>query len=223
MHHEQPSHPRSRPSVRRRSRRHIHSDGRRAIKAGTAVMRLVADGELQVDDRAGRYVPQLADSPITVRQPLKQCSGLTDYARLIDWDEPNSDEGYVGLVLKAGPEFEPGTEWGYSNTNYLVLGMVIESASGTDYRSYVEDTILEPLDLRSTYWPDLDELTLRGPHAHNYGIHPAHPEQGEADVTELPGHEFGASGGLVTTPGDLNAFWTACSAAGCCRAGRCGR
>lgn len=174
-----------------------------------AVMRLVADGKLRVDDRAGRYVPQLADSPITLRQLLKQRSGLTEYARLIDWTTPNTEEGYLDLALKAGPEFEPGAEWGYSNTNYMVLGMVIDRVSGTDYRTYVKRTILEPLGLKSTYWPARGELTLRGPHARNYGVHPAHPEQGQVDVTELPGYEFGASGGLVTTPGDLNAFWDA--------------
>ncbi|MFE6779053.1 serine hydrolase domain-containing protein [Streptomyces sp. NPDC057676] len=173
-----------------------------------AVMRLVADGRLRVDDRAGRYVPQLADSPITLRQLLKQRSGLPDYAGLVDWEKPLSDEGYLGLVLREDPLFEPGAEWGYSNTNYLVLGMVIARASGTDYRTYIERTVLEPLGLEDTYWPGPGELTLRGPHARNYGIHPLHPEQGRTDVTDLPAYEFfGASGGLVTTPGDLNAFW----------------
>ncbi|MEU3959882.1 serine hydrolase domain-containing protein [Streptomyces buecherae] len=173
-----------------------------------AVMRLVVDGRLRVDDRAGRYVPQLADSPITIRQLLRQRSGLADYAGLVDWEKPLSDEGYLGLVLREDVQFEPGTEWGYSNTNYLVLGMVITRASGTDYRTYIEHTILRPLRLDSTYWPGPGELTPRGPHARNYGVHPLHPEQGLTDVTELPAYEFfGASGGLVTTPKDLNAFW----------------
>lgn len=173
-----------------------------------AVMRLVVDGRLRVDDRAGRYVPQLADSPITLRHLLKQRSGLPDYAGLVDWEKPMSDEGYLGLVLQEDPAFEPGTQWGYSNTNYLVLGMVISRVSGTDYRTYIERTILKPLRLTSTYWPGRGELTLRGPHARNYGVNPLHPEQGRTDVTELPAFEFfGASGGLVTTPGDLNAFW----------------
>lgn len=51
----------------------------------TAVLRLVADGRLGLGDRAGSYVPQLADSPLTVRQLLKQTSGLPEYSALVDW------------------------------------------------------------------------------------------------------------------------------------------
>ncbi|MGA4843802.1 serine hydrolase domain-containing protein [Streptomyces sp. G45] len=174
----------------------------------TAVMRLVTEGRIRLDDRVGRYVPQLADRPITVRQLLKQTSGLPEYGTLVDWNDPNgTPETFLALALKEKPVFEPGTDWGYSNTNYLVLGMVIDKVTGTDFRTYIERTVLRPLHLRDTYWPRRGELTLRGEHARNYGVHPAHPEAGRVDVTELPGYEFGASGGLVSTPADLNAFW----------------
>ncbi|MFJ3876934.1 serine hydrolase domain-containing protein [Streptomyces sp. NPDC090077] len=173
----------------------------------TAVMRLVADGRIRLDDRAGRYVPQLAERPITIRQLLKQTSGLPEYTALVDWTRAGTPEDYLGLALKEKPVFEPGTDWGYSNTNYLALGMVIDKASGVGFRTYVEQTILRPLHLDDTYWPAPGELSLRGPHARNYGVHPAAPEAGRVDVTDLPGYEFGASGGLVSTPKDLNAFW----------------
>ncbi|MFJ6571122.1 serine hydrolase domain-containing protein [Streptomyces sp. NPDC091292] len=191
----------------------VGTDGRFRAASDTkaftaaAVMRLVADGKLRLDDRAGRYVPQLAGSPITLRQLLKQRSGLTEYANLVDWQQPGTPETYLGLALRHGSDFEADTAWGYSNTNYLVLGMVIDRVSGTDFRTYIERTVLKPLRLKDTYWPAPGELTLRGPHARNYGFHPAAPEAGQIDVTELPGYEFGASGGLVTTPKDLNAFW----------------
>ncbi|MEU8777141.1 serine hydrolase domain-containing protein [Streptomyces sp. NPDC048606] len=172
-----------------------------------AVMRLVADGRVRLDDRAGRYVPQLAERDITVRQLLKQTSGLPEYTGLVDWTRAGTSEEYLALALKEKPLFEPGTDWGYSNTNYLALGMVIDKASGVGFRTYVERTILRPLRLDDTYWPAPGEMSLRGPHARNYGIHPAAPEAGRVDVTELPGYEFGASGGLVSTPKDLNAFW----------------
>ncbi|WP_049578425.1 serine hydrolase domain-containing protein [Streptomyces sp. SBT349] len=175
----------------------------------TAVMRLVADGELRLDDAAGRYVPQLAGSEVTLRQLLKQTSGLAEYGELVDWDRSHTQEEYLALSLGQGPAFEPGQDWGYSNTNYLVLGMAIERVTGEDVRTHIERTILDPLDLDETYWPEPGELGLRGPHAHNYGVHPARPEDGVVDVTELPGYEFGASGGLVSTPEDLNAFWDA--------------
>ncbi|MGW6306539.1 serine hydrolase domain-containing protein [Streptomyces niveus] len=174
----------------------------------TAVMRLVADGKVRLDAPAGRYVPQLAQSPVTVRQLLKQRSGLPEYTNLVDWHGgPYTDEDFLALALAEGPDFEPGARWAYSNTNYLALGLVINKTSGQEYRTYIERTVLRPLDLRNTYWPAPGEQTLRGPHAHNYGYHPADPGAGVVDVTELPGYEFGSSGGLVSTPKDLNTFW----------------
>ncbi|MFF2940515.1 serine hydrolase domain-containing protein [Streptomyces niveus] len=174
----------------------------------TAVMRLVADGKVRLDAPAGRYVPQLAQSPVTVRQLLKQRSGLPEYTNLVDWrGGPYSDEDFLALALAEGPDFEPGAQWAYSNTNYLALGLLINKTSGQEYRTYIERTVLRPLDLRNTYWPAPGEQTLRGPHAHNYGYHPADPGAGVVDVTELPGYEFGSSGGLVSTPKDLNTFW----------------
>lgn len=194
-----------RPMVDERARFRIASNTKAFTAA--AVMRLVADGRVRLDARAGAYVPQLAERAVTVRQLLKQTSGLPEYATLVDWGRPGTDEDYLALALKEKPVFEPGTDWGYSNTNYLVLGMVIDKVSGTDFRTYIERTILRPLRLDDTYWPAPGELGLRGSHARNYGIHPARPQDGRVDVTELPGYEFGASGGLVSTPGDLNAFW----------------
>ncbi|MFB6809662.1 serine hydrolase domain-containing protein [Streptomyces sp. NPDC056387] len=194
-----------RPMVDARGRFRLASDTK-AFTA-TAVMRLVADGRIRLDDRAGRWVPQLAERPVTIRQLLKHTSGLPEYATLVDWTRPGTPEEHLALALKEKPVFDAGTDWGYSNTNYLALGMVIDKASGVGFRTYVERTILRPLHLDDTYWPAPGELALRGPHARNYGVNPAAPEAGRVDVTDLPGYEFGASGGLVSTPEDLNAFW----------------
>ncbi|MEW1638134.1 serine hydrolase domain-containing protein [Streptomyces sp. NPDC093801] len=194
-----------RPMVDARGRIRLASDTKAFTAA--AVMRLVVDGRVRLDDRAGRYVPQLAERPITVRQLLKQTSGLPEYTTLVDWTRAGTPEEYLALALKEKPVFDAGTDWGYSNTNYLALGMVIDKASGVGFRTYIERTVLRPLHLDDTYWPAPGELSLRGPHARNYGVNPAAPEAGRVDVTDLPGYEFGASGGLVSTPENLNAFW----------------
>ncbi|HBF78904.1 MAG TPA: peptidase [Streptomyces sp.] len=194
-----------RPMVGARGRFRLASNTK-AFTA-TAVMRLVAEGRIGLDDRAGDYVPQLAERPISIRQLLKQTSGLPEYSALVDWTHAGTSQEYLALALDQDPVFPPGTGWGYSNTNYLVLGMVIDEVTGVGFRTYIERTILRPLRLDDTYWPSPDEFTLRGEHARNYGVYPADPEAGRVDVTELPGYEFGASGGLVSTPKDLNAFW----------------
>ncbi|MFW6691743.1 serine hydrolase domain-containing protein [Streptomyces sp. MAR4 CNX-425] len=174
-----------------------------------AVMRLVAAGEVRLGAPAARYVPQLAGTGVTVRQLLKQTSGLPEYLRFVDWSRDATEEEYLAPALDHPADFEPGARWGYSNTNYLVLGLLIKNVTGEDYRTYIERTIIEPLHLKDTYWPAEGEYTIRGPHARNYGVDPTDPEGGVTDVTELPGHEFGASGGLVTTPADQNTFWKA--------------
>ncbi|MFI6082916.1 serine hydrolase domain-containing protein [Streptomyces sp. NPDC051217] len=149
-----------------------------------AVMRLVADGKVRLDSPARRYVPQLAENPVTVRELLKQRSGLPEYTTLIDWSGgPYTDEDFLALALATDQDFEPGTDWGYSHTNYLVLGLLINNTSGENHRGYIERTVLRPLGLDNTYWPAPGEPTPRGPHAHDY------------------------AGGPVSTPKDLNTFW----------------
>ncbi|MGY3676879.1 serine hydrolase domain-containing protein [Streptomyces sp. TE33382] len=184
-------------------------------------MRLLADGRIRLDDCAGSYVPQLSDRAITVRQLLKQTNGLPEYSALVDWTRRGTPEDYLALAIKEKPVFEPGADQGCSNTNYLVLGMVIDAASGVDFRTYVERTSLRPLHLDDTYGPAPGELALRGPHARNYGVHPARPEAGRVDVTGLPGYEFGASAGSSRRRGTSTRFGTACSAGGSCPDGRC--
>lgn len=175
----------------------------------TAVMRLVAQGEVRLGAPAARYVPQLAGTGLTVRHLLMQTSGLPEYLQFIDWSRAYTDQEYLALALDHPADFEPGARWAYSNTNYLALGMLIDHVTGEDFRTYIERTLIEPLHLKDTYWPAKREHTIRGPHARNYGIDPTAPDAGVTDVTELPGYELGASGGLVTTPKDQNAFWNA--------------
>lgn len=110
-----------------------------------AVLRLVSEGGNGLDDRAGRYLPQLADSRVTVRQLLKQRSGLTEYSALADWTKPLDEAGYLQLAIDHGQDFDPGTRWGYSHTNYLALGMIIEQVTGGDFRTYIDKAILRPL------------------------------------------------------------------------------
>ncbi|GII57945.1 peptidase [Planotetraspora thailandica] len=142
---------------------------------------------------------------ITVRQLLLQTSGLPEFADIVDWSKGPQD--YLKLALSRKPTGEPGERWSYSNTNYLVAGMIVEKVTGRDYQAVTREQIFDSLGMKDTYWPEPGELGIRGPHAHTYGVHPLTPDAGVIDVTELPGHEFGPSGGLISTPADLNRFW----------------
>ncbi|MFB4290255.1 serine hydrolase domain-containing protein [Nonomuraea sp. ATR24] len=169
------------------------------------VMRLVAAGKVSLDEQAEHYLPgSLGGARVTVRQLLQHTSGLPEYFDLVDWTKPASPAEHLALALTR-PLGKPGAQWSYSNTNYLVIGMIIEKVTGKDFRRVSEQGVLKGLP--GTYWPKPGELGIRGRHAHTYGLNPAAPEDGETDTTRLPAHAFGAGGGLVSTPDDLNRFW----------------
>ncbi|GGT02188.1 serine hydrolase domain-containing protein [Nonomuraea spiralis] len=173
-----------------------------------AVMRLVADGKVSLDEQVEHYLPgSLRGARVTVRQLLQHTSGLPEYFDLVDWTKPAVPADHLALALARPFTGEPGGRWSYSNTNYLVAGMIIEKVTGKDFRRVTEEGVLKGLP--GTYWPKQGELGIRGRHAHTYGLNPAAPKDGETDMTQLPGYAFGAGGGLVSTPEDLNRFWQA--------------
>lgn len=171
------------------------------------VMRLAEQGKVRLGAPVETYLPRAirgkADGrKIKVRDLLRHTSGLADFTQAVDWSNPDQD--YLKLALRLKPT--PYGTFAYSNTNYLVLGMIIDSVAG-DFRRASRDLVLKPLGMRHTYWPKPGEQGIRGQHAHMYGVHPAAPEAGVVDTTRMPGYLLGASGGLVSTPKDLNRFW----------------
>ncbi|MER5650453.1 serine hydrolase domain-containing protein [Streptosporangium sp. NPDC002524] len=177
------------------------------------VMRLAERKKIDLNASVDRYLPGTVRGKgegaatdgrkITVRDLLRQTSGLPEYADVADWSKLPQD--YLGLALARKPT--PLGRFAYSNTNYLVAGMIVRAVTGRDFREVSRDLVIEPLGMRDTYWPADGETGIRGAHAHTYGVHPADPGAGVVDLTRLPGYEFGASGGLISTPGDLNRFW----------------
>lgn len=142
---------------------------------------------------------------ITVRMLLQQTSGLREFTDVVEWVEPMPDFLKVALARKPTRR----GEFAYANTNYLVAGMLVAEVTGRTYQQASRDLVLVPYGMRDTYWPEKGEMGLRGPHAHTYGVNPARPEDGPVDLTDqLPTELFGPSGGLVSTPSDLNRFWS---------------
>ncbi|MFB9909714.1 serine hydrolase domain-containing protein [Allokutzneria oryzae] len=199
----------------------VGADGTYRIGSVTKTFLAVTLLQLRVDldSPVERYLPgvvrgkgegaALDGRRITVRQLLQHTSGIPEYSRFFDWSKPFPDDptGYLDLALVRKPTGAPGENWSYSNTNYLLAGMMVERLTGKDFRGVTEERIIKPLGMARTYWPKKTEYGLRGEHAHHYGVHPADPAAGVVDITRFPGYELGASGGLVSTPADLARFW----------------
>jgi D-alanyl-D-alanine carboxypeptidase len=143
-------------------------------KLFTAVtlLKLAENNILSLDDSLHEWLPAFVniDSNITIRQLLNHTSGLADYNNIVGYPDsilanpnrvfvPNELLKWVGVPL-----FEAGTGWNYSNTNYLLAGMVAESATGMNIAQLIRQNILNPLQLDSTFF-DVQE-TVQGLIAH---------------------------------------------------------
>lgn len=119
-----------------------------------AILRLQEQGKLKTSDRVCDYLEDCPQTwqPITLRQLLTHTSGLKNYSSLSDWDEVLGRKTYrprdlVDLFRTLPLEFAPGTQFKYSNSGYVLLGLVIERTSGQPYGAYLRDKIFAPLGM----------------------------------------------------------------------------
>jgi D-alanyl-D-alanine carboxypeptidase len=181
------------------------------------VLQLVEDGRFALDAPLPDVLPadvtaRFPSAPeITVRMLLGHRSGLPDWSSPDVDAEAAHDPGrvwteseFLDLASAQQPTFPPGTDYAYSNTNYTLLGLVIEHATGRSWRDEVTDRVVKPLDLGASALPAPGDHSLGGPHAHGY----AEVEGQLLDVTTVDPSMAGAAGGnsLVTSVGDLVRF-----------------
>jgi len=184
----------------------------------TVVLQLAGEHRLRLSDTVERWLPKAvpSGSSITVRQLLNHTSGLYDYTEDPRLLEPYADEaGYfwaprdlLALANSHPPLFKPGSNWSYSNTNYVLLGLIIEAATGRRASAEIKHRIIEPLNLRDTTFP-LRTPHITGRHTHGYFTN-LPPESGVPDgvldITTLsPSHAWTA-GGMISTVSDLASF-----------------
>jgi D-alanyl-D-alanine carboxypeptidase len=171
-----------------------------------AVLLLVEEGKLSLDDPAGKWFPDLGDaSKVTVRQLLTHTSGLRDYWPQ-DFVPPEmlhstSIEGLLNEWAHRPLDFAPGTEWQYSNTGYVLAGAIVERVAGEPLVEFLQRRIFAPLHM--DHVTEDDTHPLSAPDAAAYtrqGLGPVRPAPKEG-----PGWLFGASE-LAMTPGEL-ALW----------------
>ena len=127
-----------------------------------AVMLLVEEGKIDLDDKITKFFPQAPESwsVISVRHLLSHTSGIQNHVAVPGWLDvfktsitmettPNRDE-LLKMFLKLPLEFQPGETWAYDNTGYYLLGIIIEKVSRKSYWNFLADRIFKPLGMNST-------------------------------------------------------------------------
>ena len=131
----------------------------------TAIAKLVNDGSLSLDDTLADFLPELdgrieyADK-ITLKMMVQHRSGIPNFtdANEFDWFTPQTDDNKnLELVLDKPADFKPDVRYSYSNTNYLLIGQILDKVLGYSHHQYVYDEILAPLGLKNTFFT-LDEV-----------------------------------------------------------------
>lgn len=123
----------------------------------SAVAKLVAKGSLDLDATLAEYLPHLVGrieyaNQITLRMMVEHRSGIPNFTDLKTFDWGNSSLDVLELVLDQPADFEPGTDYSYSNTNYLLLQNIMTAKLGYHYTQYIKQVILAPLGLNQTFF-----------------------------------------------------------------------
>jgi D-alanyl-D-alanine carboxypeptidase len=198
----------------------------------TLVLRLVAEGEIELDNPAADYLPEFGlDRRITVRMLLQHTSGLFNFTGEVyddgsivhgipvpygttgkEWVDNRfhtyRPEDLVRLALSKPTRFKPGTGWSYSNTNYVLARLLIEKVTGRSLAEEMQQRILGPLGLSGTVVPDASP-ELPEPHAHIYYRYEEDGQQKTIDITRHNPSWVSTGGDMISTTKDLHTFISA--------------
>ncbi|MDT0405944.1 MULTISPECIES: serine hydrolase domain-containing protein [Streptomyces] len=169
----------------------------------TVVLQLADEGRLSLSDTVEKYLPGLIRGTgndgraLSLRSLLTHTSGLHDFSADTKGRVPLTPARAVRIAL-AHPPTALG-RYSYSNTNYVLLGLIIEQVTGRSYATEARSRIITPLHLTGTSFPG-SRTSLPSPHGRSY-------DPDGTDVTRLDPRVAGAAGELVTTLADLNRFY----------------
>jgi D-alanyl-D-alanine carboxypeptidase len=202
-----------------RSPRPITGDDRFRIASVTktylaaVVLQLVAEQRLTLSDTLGHRLPGLVPGGdrITVEDLLRMRSGLPDYVMAVLGDPPDlgrlqryfPPEELIATALALPDRRPPGQGWRYSNTDYVLLGLVVEATTGLSVPELFQRRIFDPLKLTSTSMPTRD-LHIEGPHPRGYLRQDT--ASGYVDSTEFTPSESWAAGAIISTPPEVVCF-----------------
>jgi D-alanyl-D-alanine carboxypeptidase len=178
---------------------------------GAVALALVDQGVLSLDDTIAERLPQYTEwGEVTLRQLLAHTSGIPEFATRPAFQEsvaaapetPPPPSQLISAVDGAPLEFEPGSRYRYVNTDNVLVGLMIEQATGRSYTDVLQTEVADRLGLSSTTLPSGSEMPQ--PFVHGYDVSdPIQPE----DVSELIAAGWAwAAGGIVSTPADMTRF-----------------
>lgn len=170
-----------------------------------AILLLQEDGRLSLTDPLSRYVPAFPNGQnITIEQLLAHTSGLADYAEASGAAarkfRSNSTEEMAQWVATLPPRFAPGERWEYSNSNYALLGLIIERASGVSWPSFMNNRLFKPAGMKDTAF---DAPATRSTAQASGYVRDRAATVGWRAVPPIDASLPGAAGGLRTTIADL--------------------
>jgi D-alanyl-D-alanine carboxypeptidase len=179
--------------------------------SGATALGLVSRGVLSLDDRIGTVLPGMppAWEQVTLGELLAHTSGLPDFSQSPRFQQavaaspqdPPPPQDLLGFLGDAALLFPPGTQYRYSNSDNIVVGLMVQAATGRGYADVLRSVVLGPAHLSATSLPV--GAALPTPYLHGYDVSVKPPE----DVSTLLAAGWSwASGGIVSTPRDLARF-----------------
>jgi D-alanyl-D-alanine carboxypeptidase len=180
----------------------------------TLLLQNAAEGRLSLDDRINHYVKGIPNGQqITLRQMAEMRSGIAGYSLHKGFLEdvfahPEriwTAKELSRLGIEDSPLFAPGAKWDYSNTNTILLGLVLERVNGKPLSELYRERIIKPLHLRGTSFPSLGDSSLPDPHARGY-TSLLKPGGKPTDATNWNPSWGWAAGGMISTVPDLLVF-----------------
>ncbi|WP_406864369.1 serine hydrolase domain-containing protein [Streptomyces sp. HUAS MG47] len=183
--------------------------------SAVVLLQLAQEGRLELDQPVNRHLPGLLpDDRITVRHLLTHRSGLADYTdKMFHQTVPGFEavrnrvftyQELVDLSLAEPRTTEPGVAYKYSNTNFVVVGMLIEKLTGRPVADAYQRRIIKPLGLRDTSYVHPD-TRIKGLHVRGH-LHPDEAGAALVDSTEQTVSWAQSAGAFISTPADLNTF-----------------
>jgi len=156
---------------------HVRVGSNTKTWTATAILQLVQEGKIALDDPVSVYRPDVPNGDnITIEELLNMTSGLFNYTETyylnyeMDTDPQKvwNPEELVELGVGLPPDFAPGTNWHYSNTNYILLGLIAEQIEGKPLQQIFEERLFAPLGLTATSFPALDDSSIPAPYSRGY-------------------------------------------------------